>query len=201
MLKNAWNATIVVRPIARNAPNRSGARTAVRRPRQAMTQKQASTTRRADQPELLADHGVDEVVVRLGQVEQLLHAAHQPAAEDAAGARRRSSTGSSGSRRRADRAHGSRNAVTRRQPVVGGRHQQVARPAAAASDQADDVAVADAGGRTPSPRRSSRCTTAVPRSGSARISADHHDRAPRRSAPASSRPRRSDPSAVRAAPP
>src|SRR5262249_18405678 len=26
MLKNAWNATIVVRPIARNAPKRSGAR-------------------------------------------------------------------------------------------------------------------------------------------------------------------------------
>ena len=41
MLKNAWNATIVVRPIARNAPNRSGARIAVRSPRQVMTQKHA----------------------------------------------------------------------------------------------------------------------------------------------------------------
>ena len=88
MLKNAWNATIVVRPIARNAPKRSGARIAVRRPRHVITQKQARTIGRADQPELLGDHRVDEVVVRLGQVEELLHAAHQPAAEDAAGADR-----------------------------------------------------------------------------------------------------------------
>jgi hypothetical protein len=44
MLNNAWNATIVVRPSARNAPKRSGARRAVRMPRQAMTQKQAMIT-------------------------------------------------------------------------------------------------------------------------------------------------------------
>ena len=43
MLKNAWTAIIAVRPSARNAPKRSGARIAVRRPRQAITQKHAST--------------------------------------------------------------------------------------------------------------------------------------------------------------
>ncbi len=86
MLKNAWKATIVVRPMARNAPKRSGARIDVRRPRQMMTQKQQQDDGRAEKAELLADHRVDEVVVRLGQVEQLLDAAHQTAAEDAAGA-------------------------------------------------------------------------------------------------------------------
>ena len=44
MLKNACTTTIAVSPSARNAPKRSGARIAVRRPRQAMTQKQASTS-------------------------------------------------------------------------------------------------------------------------------------------------------------
>ena len=44
MLKNAWNAIIVVSPIATKAPKRSGARIAVRSPRQVMTQKQATTT-------------------------------------------------------------------------------------------------------------------------------------------------------------
>mgnify|MGYP003694772875 CR=1 FL=1 len=43
MLKNAWTTIIAVRPSARNAPNRSGARIAVRSPRHAITQKQAST--------------------------------------------------------------------------------------------------------------------------------------------------------------
>ena len=81
MLKNAWNATIVVRPSARNAPKRSGARIAVRSPRQAITQKHSEHTVAPTQAELLADHRVDEVVVRLGQVEQLLHAVHQAAAE------------------------------------------------------------------------------------------------------------------------
>ena len=51
-----------------------------------MTQKQSEHERRADQPELLGDHRIDEVGVRLGQVEQLLHAVHQAAAPDAAGA-------------------------------------------------------------------------------------------------------------------
>jgi hypothetical protein len=44
MLSEAWKTIIVVSPIARKAPNRSGARSAVRSPRQAITQKQASTT-------------------------------------------------------------------------------------------------------------------------------------------------------------
>ena len=43
MLKNAWIATMAVRPSARNAPKRSGARIAARSPRQAITPKQAST--------------------------------------------------------------------------------------------------------------------------------------------------------------
>jgi hypothetical protein len=60
----------------------------VRRPRQAITPKQASISERADEAELLRDHGVDEVGVRLRQVEQLLHARHQPLAEHAAGADR-----------------------------------------------------------------------------------------------------------------
>ena len=85
--------------------------------------------RRADQPELFADDRVDEVVVRLGQVEQLLHAAHQPAAEHAAGA--------DGDHRLdhlpavAERI-GPRIEERRDPPpaVVGGRHQQVARSAA-----------------------------------------------------------------------
>ena len=81
MFTNACTATIVVRPSARNAPNVSGARSATRRPRQVMTQKQISTSGRADQPELLGDHRVDEIGVRLRQIEQLLHAVHQPVAQ------------------------------------------------------------------------------------------------------------------------
>ena len=86
MLKNACTAIIVVRPSARNAPKRSGARIAVRRPRHAITQKHASTSVAPIRPSSSRDHRVDEVGVRLRQVEQLLHAAHQAAAEDAAGA-------------------------------------------------------------------------------------------------------------------
>ena len=85
MLKNAWNAIIVVNPIAMKAPNRSGARIAVRRPRQVMTQKQATTTVEPISPSSSRDHAEDEVVVRLGQVEQLLDPVHQSAAGDAAG--------------------------------------------------------------------------------------------------------------------
>ena len=86
MFRNAWATTIVVMPSARKAPNRSGAVTAARRPRQAMTQKQTSDERGAEQAELLGDHREDEVGVRLGQVEELLDAAHQAAAEPAAAA-------------------------------------------------------------------------------------------------------------------
>jgi hypothetical protein len=39
---------------------------------------------RANQSELLADDGIDEVGMRLRQIEQLLHAGHQAAAEDTA---------------------------------------------------------------------------------------------------------------------
>ena len=86
MFTNACTAIIVVRPSARNAPNASGARSAMRSPRHVITQKQTSDGGRADQAELLGDDRVDEVGVRLRQVEQLLHAVHQPAPEHAAGA-------------------------------------------------------------------------------------------------------------------
>jgi len=43
MLKSAWTAIIVVSPIARNAPKRSGATVAILNPRHAMTTKQAIT--------------------------------------------------------------------------------------------------------------------------------------------------------------
>ena len=44
--------------------------------------------RRAQQPQLLADHGVDEVAVRVGQVEELLPPFHEAHAGEAAGAHR-----------------------------------------------------------------------------------------------------------------
>ena len=44
MLRNAWMATIVVKPIARNAPKRSGAWLATWRPRQVMTAKHSRIT-------------------------------------------------------------------------------------------------------------------------------------------------------------
>ena len=84
MLTNACTAIIVVNPSARNAPNRSGACRTTRRPRHVMTQKQPSDQRRAHEAELLGDHRIDEIGVRLGQEEQLLHAVHQPFAPHAA---------------------------------------------------------------------------------------------------------------------
>ena len=86
MFTNACSAIIVVRPRARNVPKRSGAPSATRRPRQAMTENADQHQRRANQAELFGDHRVDEVGVRLGQVEQLLHAAHQSEAGDTTGA-------------------------------------------------------------------------------------------------------------------
>ena len=86
MFTNACSTSIIVMPSARNAPKLSGARIAVRRPRQAITQKHSTTSDGAEQPGLFGDHREDEVGVRLGQVEQLLHAAHQALAEHAAGA-------------------------------------------------------------------------------------------------------------------
>ena len=86
MLKNACTAIIVVRPSATNEPNVSSARIEMRRPAPRDHAEAEQDAGGADEPELLADDRVDEVGVRLGQVEQLLHAGHQPAAEDAAGA-------------------------------------------------------------------------------------------------------------------
>ena len=86
MFTSAWTAIIAVRPSARNDPNASCARIAMRTPRHAMTQKHSEHGRRAEQAKLFADHGVDEVGVRFGKEEQLLNAAHQSAAEHAAGA-------------------------------------------------------------------------------------------------------------------
>ena len=87
MFTNACAAIIVVTPSATSDPNRSsrlGGDAAC--PRHAITQKQSSDGGGADQAELLADHGVDEVGVRLGQIEQLLDAFDESAPEDAAGA-------------------------------------------------------------------------------------------------------------------
>ena len=44
MLTNACSTSIIVMPSARNAPKLSGARIAVRRPRQAITQKHSTTS-------------------------------------------------------------------------------------------------------------------------------------------------------------
>ncbi len=83
MLKNACTATIVVRPRARNDPKLSGARNAIRSPRQLMTQKQIMHHGRADETELLGNHRVDEIRVRFGKIEELLHAIHQASTPDA----------------------------------------------------------------------------------------------------------------------
>ena len=84
MFTSACVTIMVVMPSARKAPNESGARRAMRSPRQATTPKQNRTSGRAEQSEFFGDHGVDEVGVRLGQIEQLLDAVHQPPAPDTA---------------------------------------------------------------------------------------------------------------------
>ena len=74
---SAWPTTIVVMPSASSRPNSSGAFIAARKSPPAVNRKQRQHDRRADKPELLADHRKNEVRVRLGQKEQLLAALHQ----------------------------------------------------------------------------------------------------------------------------
>ena len=64
-------------------------------------------------PELLADHGQDHVGVRLGQVEELLHALAEADAERPAGADRDHRLHRLEARALRVSAHGSRNAVRR----------------------------------------------------------------------------------------
>ena len=68
---------------------------------------------RADQAELLAEHGEDEVGVGLGQVAPLLLAGADALAEDAAGGRARTGRGPAASRRRGSRLNGSAKLVIR----------------------------------------------------------------------------------------
>ena len=86
MFMNACTAIIVVSPSATNDTERVGR---MQRDPQAAPRNDAEAEQhqhRAHQPELLRDDRVDEVGVRFRQIEQLLHALHQAAAADAAGA-------------------------------------------------------------------------------------------------------------------
>ncbi len=86
MFTSAGMPSIAVIPTASSDPKASGARRATRRPRQMITTKHEQHHGGADQPLLFGDHGEDVVVLRLGQVEHLLDARHEPLAPHAAGA-------------------------------------------------------------------------------------------------------------------
>ena len=87
MFSNACTATIVVSPRARNAETvgRSQRNPQTAPGDDAETQQNGG---RAHKAELLGDHRIDEVGVRFGQIEELLHAVHQPFAPHAARADR-----------------------------------------------------------------------------------------------------------------
>ena len=65
MLITACPTMPIVIPAARSAPNRSGARNATRMPRTAKPMNSAIDEQTAEQAELLADDGEDEVGVRV----------------------------------------------------------------------------------------------------------------------------------------
>ena len=65
-------------PAASRWPNGSLAASAIENPAQAIAANPATTSERAEQPELLADDREDQVGVRLGQVAELLHALAEP---------------------------------------------------------------------------------------------------------------------------
>ena len=67
MLMNAWNVSHAVMPTASSPPNVSGAAQRDAHAAIREEEEQPDDQRAADQPELLADHREDEVVVRLGQ--------------------------------------------------------------------------------------------------------------------------------------
>ena len=179
MFTSACSTTIIVRPRARSEPKRSGASSDVRRPRQAITPKHSERERRAEQAELFADDGEDEVVVRLGEVVELLHAGHQAAAEAGRRTRRRSATGRPESRRRAARPtdRGTRQAPA---PVRPSPSRAAWRSGRAAWRRRRD---SDSSGRREHHRRHDerQSTAAVPKSGceTIRPASPHGDEADR----------------------
>ena len=80
----AWPQTSAVMPAASSFPNGSRQRSAMRKPANANAAKAPITSDRADQAELLADHGEDHVRVRLGQVRDLPDALAEPLAGEPA---------------------------------------------------------------------------------------------------------------------
>ena len=86
MLKKACSRMLVVMPKATRRAKGSWERKAVRRPRTPKRTKSRNDEHGADEAKLLGNVGEDEVGVRLGQVEELLHAFHVAAAGEAAGA-------------------------------------------------------------------------------------------------------------------
>ena len=84
-----WNISMASTPTHTSMPNSSRASCAVRQMRQTMMQNSASSVAGADEAELLAHRGEDEVGVLLGHVaEPGLAALEQSLAERAAGADR-----------------------------------------------------------------------------------------------------------------
>ena len=75
MFTRAWTPIQAVIAADARATNGSRLRAAIRNPATISAANRASTARRAEQAELLADDRVDEVGVRLGQVAPLLAAA------------------------------------------------------------------------------------------------------------------------------
>ncbi len=144
MLTSACSATIAVRPDRQKRPEavwraQGDAQAAPRD-----NQETDEDGRRADEPQLLGDDGVDEVGVRLRQVEELLDAVHQSASPDAARADR-------------DERLDDLEAVAERvlprveegeepAPAVSGAHDQPHHDGQRHEGDADDVGVVEAGG-------------------------------------------------------
>ena len=77
MLNSACTTTIAVMPVARNLPNMSSVRSAVRNAAIQEDAEQRDHQQRSPQAQLFGGDGEDEVGMRLGQVEELLLAFHQ----------------------------------------------------------------------------------------------------------------------------
>ena len=84
MLTNAWTRIHAVTPVATSIPKRSGARNATRTPSRPEGDEQSDDGERAEQAELLADDGEDEVGVGLGEEAPLGPALAESGAEQAA---------------------------------------------------------------------------------------------------------------------
>ena len=89
MFTNDWNANHIATPDATSRPNRSSARVAMRSARMITTPIRNTITIGADEAELLAGHGEDEVgLLRRDEVARHQLAVEQALAEHAAGADR-----------------------------------------------------------------------------------------------------------------